>query len=216
MKTRNYVRKEINQIYLMFFLIPATSILSIVGTRCYLKSDKYVYRKALEEYYNKNHEKTLSIMQPLSPKFKSQFHVKNVETECYLNIISGLIEQDRNEYALKKISELPSDIYKKDEIEQLERDAKTRMAEAIERQNQLAMQTAETAERLKQQMSQNNGDVSANRVLTLDTRKRIFWDLVSEEDKAGFVSDSEKCRRIVAQRHGISVDSVFKIQVEGV
>jgi len=165
----------------------------------------------MKAYYNGDYEKTLAFMHPLSPKFKSQFHVKNVEAECNLNIISNFIVRGENEYALERISKLPSDIYKKDKFEQLERDAKSRIAEATKRREQ--MNTAKATER---QGQMNRNEYSANRVQTVDTRKRIFWDLVSEEDKVGIAGDYEQCKKNIAQRYGISVADVRKIQAEAI
>ncbi|MFA7172709.1 MAG: hypothetical protein WC340_04735 [Kiritimatiellia bacterium] len=52
--------------------------------------------------------------------------------------------------------------------------------------------------------------------LSLSKRKKIFWDLVVEEDRAGIAGDSEQCRRIIARRYGISVSEVTKIVSEAV
>jgi len=52
--------------------------------------------------------------------------------------------------------------------------------------------------------------------LTLAKRKKIFWDLVVEEDRAGIAGDTEQCKIIIAKRYGISASEVSKIQVEAV
>jgi len=48
------------------------------------------------------------------------------------------------------------------------------------------------------------------------SRKKIYRDLVNEEDRAGIAGDYEQCKQFIAKRYGLSVSEVAKIQVEGV
>ena len=51
----------------------------------------------------------------------------------------------------------------------------------------------------------------------LSSRKRIYWDLVNEEDRADMADgDYEQSKRIISKRYGLSVSEVDRIQVEGV
>lgn len=57
----------------------------------------------------------------------------------------------------------------------------------------------------------NNTDI-----LSLAKRKKIFWDLVLVEDRAGIAGNTEQCKQVIAKRYGITVSEVSKIQVEAV
>jgi hypothetical protein len=52
--------------------------------------------------------------------------------------------------------------------------------------------------------------------LSLEKRKKIFWDLVLEEDRAGMDVNPRKSHEIVARRYGIPVSEVVKILDEAI
>lgn len=290
-------------------------------------ADRRCYREALSYYRNGEYSKALTSMQSLSPKFKSQFHVKRVEADCYVNIVSNLVWKEEYEAALHEISRLPSDIYDKERIEKLKDKASWSLArdKKIERDrisriknlyriveiedvsyntandeaflspynNRISKHGGRDVVRKSYRVVLSSSDLSKAQIksiaehivsaappsdalvlffywpetgtagaytaakatyapngrwedarehapkhLVMDyghtvaeltplyssnaklksesERKKIFWDLVSEGNRAGIDGDSEEIARIIAEKFGIPVYEVPKILGEGV